>query len=137
MEERCQGRREKGYGSVPEEVTKRKSKRGSTRSDDGRAIKAGEQRSEWISDGSYGGARWCADRVNLNAPPRDPLLHPQRWSPSPLRASQIVWATPLERGLGHTLIWVTLNLVAGLISFKETGPLLLLYLLIFYFISLV
>jgi hypothetical protein len=55
-------------GAAPEEDTKRRSKRGSARSSDGGAIDASEQWSKWISDGSYVVARWCADRVNPNAP---------------------------------------------------------------------
>jgi hypothetical protein len=39
----CQGRRAKGYGLTPEEVTKWRSKRGSTRSGDGGAIDADEE----------------------------------------------------------------------------------------------
>jgi hypothetical protein len=39
--ERCRGRWRSGYGSAPEKVTKRRSKRRSARSDDSEAIDVG------------------------------------------------------------------------------------------------
>jgi hypothetical protein len=71
--ERRRGKGRSGYGSASEEDTKRRSKRGSTRSSDGGAINAGDQWREWIGDGSYDGARWCADRVNPTAPLSGPF----------------------------------------------------------------
>jgi hypothetical protein len=41
--EQCRGRWRSGYGSTPEEVTKRRRKRGCTRSVDGGAIDVGEE----------------------------------------------------------------------------------------------
>jgi hypothetical protein len=67
------GKRRSGYSSVPEEHSKRKSKRGSTRSSDGRAISTGGQWSKWIGEVDCGGARSWADRINPIAPPSDPF----------------------------------------------------------------
>jgi hypothetical protein len=70
--ERRRGRRRSGYGSVPEEVTKRRS----NRSDDGEAINTSE--SNGVSGSAKGAAterEWCMVRVNPNRPPHDPLLY--------------------------------------------------------------
>jgi hypothetical protein len=117
-------------------------KRGSARSSDGGAIDIDEQCSKWISNGRCGGARWCADRVNPNAPPCGPPFIPRCQNPRPLWALPTVWAVagPLFSSLACAARlcgseWV---LVAGPVSFKETGPLLLLSLLFYIssFISL-
>jgi hypothetical protein len=53
----------------------RGSKKGSTRSSDGRAIDADEQRSKWSGNENCGGARWRADRINPTGPPSNSLLY--------------------------------------------------------------
>jgi hypothetical protein len=121
-------------GAAPEEDTKRRSKRGSARSSDERAIDASEQWSKWISDGSYGVARWCADRVNPNAPLPAPLYtstpEPEAIVGLPDRMGRC-WAALFEHGLCRAPMWAEPVLVAGPVSWKETGPLLLLYLLFY------
>jgi hypothetical protein len=69
------GKRRSGYGSTPEEHNKRRSKRGSTRSSDDRAIDANGQWNKRIREVDYGGARWREDRINPIAPPSAPFKY--------------------------------------------------------------
>jgi hypothetical protein len=70
-----QGKRRSGYSSMPEEHNKRRSKRGSMRSSDDRAIGADGQRSKQIGEVDCGGVRWWVDRINPIAPPSVPFKY--------------------------------------------------------------
>jgi hypothetical protein len=103
------GKWSSGYISASEEDTKRRSKRGSTRSWDGGAIDTDEQWSKWIDDENCGGARCCANRVNPTAPPSKPPLYHRRTlvtvglaGHSGRRLGRLAWAT---RPCGLSWFW--------------------------------
>jgi hypothetical protein len=122
--ERHRGKRRSRYGSPPEEHSKRRSKRGSTRYSNSEAIGAGGQRSKWIGEEDCGGGRWWADRINPTTPPSQTLYTSS--NPSGRRPCRPLGPPAGPNGLCHTPLWAEPILVPGLVSFKETNPLLLL-----------
>jgi hypothetical protein len=73
------------------------------------------------------GVRWCVDKINPTAPPSKPI-----YTSSNPRGRRLCW--PLgppagPTGMCHTPLWAVRVLVAGSVSFKEIGPLLLMSLL--------
>jgi hypothetical protein len=130
--ERHRGRRASGYGSAPEEVTKRRSKWRSNRSIDDRAINASEE-SRASGSAMELWQKECGVRLELTltAPLSVPLLYSPALNPI---ASGPHWpqgppAGPL--GLDSVPLWARPVLVAGPVSFKEIDPLLLLFFFLF------